>query len=292
MKKITLICLSLLMIAFSFSACSPSNENTATAESDLNSTPSSASDENLINILCDGKWFIDTQNEGPATGEGRYVDYVTFHTDGTYEKMQLVSSFNDGDTHSSIEYYQTLNNCILLMDYEGGTDYIFVLNDEQNALIVKGGILRQYDDYSPVYYNATDYGEETSTPYTSLTACLDSILNNSTYSTKLLSKVTDSIKLVLLSGIWSPISWPSSMSDPETNMYFSNDGYCYTWNDSVFDIEETDIYSEFYQTNTYSIDGNTIQISDGTVLQINISTTELMDASKSVVYNYSSADWI
>ncbi len=290
MKKVITLIMCILFV-FLLSACSSGSSNESTSEKTSDAAISDEQDSEIVKRLCNGKWFFDTYGEGPSTGEGRYIDYITFHTDYTYEKTQLVGS-DYGDTKKSVEEYKIVGNYVVIYDcYEG--DYILQF-DDNNDLQIIDCIGRVYESFSPKYYYIDEYdfpnNQSIGYPgYDSLEQCLAKLPSRpenefSDVSQRTLYNVSDNLKVAIMSRTWNPCSWKSSMENPDTNIIFSHDGYCYVWNASYFDQEGASAYEEFYQTLTYKIDGKNIQISDGTRLVFDEQENQLVDSNNGVTY--------
>lgn len=267
MKKLMLITV-MLIVLFSFTACTVNPSNT-TEDENIDSGSSLEKENDILKILCNGAWYINTEGKGTARGEGRYVDYITFHTDGTYEKKQLVSSYFGDDTYLTSAMFKVVDDYIIAYDYQE-CDYVFQLNEANNELILLNEIIRVYDDHSPRFYYADEFdinfSKDNNQGYDSLEACLLNLNAADSYHKYRLYNETDEIRIKILSGIWAPQSWQSS-TEPDT-MVFSRDGYCYIWNSSYFDNDDVDIFSEFYEIYNYEIDDSSITINNGMKLSI------------------------
>lgn len=287
MKKVYSFILCIVII-FAFSACSI-RSNSDNNLDEIVDEETMVSENNLINTLCEGKWFINTDGDGMARGEGRYVDFITFHTDGTYETTQLISSYNYG-TLTDIDIFKLIENYIVLYDYQEDYDFIFELNEKNNELILINALVRIYESNSPRFYYAEEYeyninnSQNELQGYNSLEECLSNLKTQNSFGQYRLYCETDQAKITLMSGVWSPNSWQSSAEEPRTQIIFSRDGFCYIWDNSYFDNETADVFSEFYMTYNYEINNNIITISNGMVLNFDTKENELYDNERKISY--------
>lgn len=286
MKKIFSIIIGLIVI-FSFNACSNDSSVNNQENSEIITTDF-VTDSDITDVLCQGSWYINTNGDGMARGEGRYVDFITFHTDETYEKAQLVSSFRDGNTYLQSQTYKVVDEYIIVYNFEEGIDYVFELSENNNELILLNGIVRLYESNQPQFYYVEEY-EQGSKGYNSLDECLSNLKRQEDFSTYVLYNEIDKSKTMILSGVWSPTnwqsSWQSSMSPENINIAFSRDGYCYVWDSSYFDNDDVEIYSEFYETFNYEINDDFIAIDNGVNLKIDFSNNQLIDVSNEIFYS-------
>lgn len=292
MKKRFILILCLLIIAL-FAACRNSSEFNNVqnkTETDNNTSEVQTVEHDYIREnLCDGKWFVNTNGE-PIIGEGRYIDYIAFHQDSTYEtKMVLWNS-------SQIGIYDILDDVLIIHDYYGieyygdengeydsliHIDCAFKINNNVSSLTNVGYFIRYYDLTGNVKYVIE---EDTYKEFDSLKECVNNLpdVEEETVISDF-TKLSDEIHFNVLS--------KSFVSPDGISVVFSNDGYCYLWNANIRDYD-FDVYSVGHEVYKYYFKNNTIVVQSETQtiytfnLQIDeLNETYLVDFNTNQIYN-------